>query len=83
MYRLCAVLGKPPASWQEGYRMAVQMGTNFPNFQQCDISKIVNRAPPQAIDLIQKMLIWDPVYRPTAKECLNHPYFADLRAKSS
>lgn len=25
------------------------------------------------------MLIWDPVYRPTARDCLNHPYFADLR----
>jgi hypothetical protein len=28
------------------------------------------------------MLLWDPAYRPTAKDCLNHPYFADLRAAS-
>eukprot|EP00347_Sterkiella_histriomuscorum_P008494 403344883 len=82
LYRLCAVLGKPPVSWQDGYRMAVHIGTNFPNFAACDISKIVNKASPVAIDLIQKMLIWDPVFRPTAKDCLNHPYFADLLAKS-
>ena len=25
------------------------------------------------------MLIWDPVFRPTARDCLNHPYFAELR----
>jgi hypothetical protein len=52
MYRLCAVLGKPPTTWQEGYRMAVNIGTNFPNFSACDISKIINRAPAPAIDII-------------------------------
>lgn len=60
--------------------MAVNIGSNFPNFAPCDISKIIARAPAVAIDLIQKMMIWDPAYRPSARDCLNHPYFADLRS---
>ena len=23
--------------------------------------------------------MWDPSFRPSAKECLEHPYFAELR----
>jgi hypothetical protein len=25
------------------------------------------------------MLLWDPSHRPTARDCLNHAYFADMR----
>jgi hypothetical protein len=32
--------------------MAINIGFAFPNFKPTDISKIVNRAPPQALDLI-------------------------------
>lgn len=83
MYRICAILGKPPSTWQEGYQMAVNIGTVFPKFSACDLSKIVARASSSAIDLIQKMLIWDPHYRPSARDCLNHPYFSDLRGVSA
>ena len=59
--------------------MAVNIGFVYPNFKQCDLSKMLPRANPLALDLIQKMLTWDPAFRPTAKDCLNHPYFADMR----
>ena len=63
--------------------MAINRAFVFPKFVACDITKIVPRASPQGIDLISKMLLWDPKYRPTARECLNHPYFNSMRQMSN
>lgn len=38
---------------------------------------------PYAIDLLTKMLTFDPTQRITAEEALRHPYFADIRDKSA
>lgn len=32
-----------------------------------------------ALDLLEKLLHWDPAKRPTAAEALSHPYFDDIR----
>jgi serine/threonine protein kinase len=32
-----------------------------------------------ALDLLEKILQWDPAKRPTAAEALSHPYFDDIR----
>ena len=32
-----------------------------------------------AINLLQGMLNYNPYHRPTAEECLNHPYFSDFK----
>jgi p38 MAP kinase len=31
------------------------------------------------LDLLEKLLHWDPAKRPTAAEALSHPYFDDIR----
>ena len=33
--------------------------------------------PPSALDLMTKLLQYDPDKRPTAEECLTHEYFAE------
>lgn len=44
-----------------------------------DLSKIFgNCATPEAIDLLKKLLIFDPEKRISAVEALNHPYLSDL-----
>ena len=37
-----------------------------------------NKANPQALDLLQKMLVFDPEKRITAEEALAHPFLEDL-----
>lgn len=76
LYKICAVLGSPSqAQWAEGYRLASALGFSFPNFVPTSLSKIIPNANPDAIDLMLKMLIFDPKKRPSAQECLQHPYF--------
>lgn len=39
-------------------------------------------APPDAIDLIKRLISFDPKNRPTAEECLEHPYVAQFHSPS-
>ena len=42
------------------------------------IQRYLNHVSPKCIDLINKMLVYDPDKRLTAKQCLNHECFKDL-----
>jgi serine/threonine protein kinase len=44
------------------------------------VHKYVEWATPQCKDLLLKMCSKDPALRPTAKECLMHPWFAQDKA---
>lgn len=39
------------------------------------LKKTISNASLHAIDLIQRMISWDPDQRPSAKEALEHGYF--------
>ena len=51
---------------------------NFEFQKGIGIQRYLTHVSPNVIDLISKMLIYDPDKRPTAKECLNHECFKDL-----
>ena len=54
---------------------------NFEYQKGVGIQKYLPRSSPECIDLINKMLAYDPEKRLTAKNCLNHAYFKDLVEK--
>lgn len=31
------------------------------------------------IDLLEKMLVFNPYFRPSVEECLDHPYFKKMK----
>lgn len=62
-------------SWSEGLRLAAAMKFRFPRFQPTPLSKLIKHASTEALDLISSLCLWDPRRRPTAVECLQHPYF--------
>lgn len=51
----------------------------YPKKEFADMFKHVD---PEAINLLEKMLTFNPYYRITAKEALRHKYFEDIRDKS-
>ena len=76
MIKLCSVLGTPSMqAWPEGYRLASKMNFRFPQYPGMNLRDLMPGASYEAIDLISKMLAWDPAKRPTASECLEHAYF--------
>ncbi|KAI8902161.1 kinase-like domain-containing protein [Globomyces pollinis-pini] len=67
--------------WQEGLRLAAQMGFKFPPGSPVPISYLLTNAPDDAIQLVADMLIYDPHKRPTASESIKHPWFAELHSQ--
>ena len=77
MMKLCAVLGTPSTQvWPEGYRLASRMNFRFPQYPGMSLRDLMPNASYEAVDLISKMLAWDPAKRPTAAECLEQAFFA-------
>jgi mitogen-activated protein kinase 1/3 len=54
----------------------------FPSYEKTNFLKLLPHADASAIDLLEKMLCFNPYYRITAKEALRHKYFTDIRVKS-
>ena len=74
------ILGSPPNDLFEKY---VKNSThrnefNFEYQKGVGINKYLNHVSPNIVDLIGKMLIYDPDLRPTARECLNHECFKEF-----
>ena len=77
LLKICSVLGKPtPESWLEGSQSRYL--AEIPDCSPVNLKNKILNASDNAIDLISKMLSLDPKKRPTADECLHHPFFSDF-----
>lgn len=51
------------------------MQFRFPQFTSTPLAQVITNASPEAIILIQDLLLYDPQQRPTASACLQYPFF--------
>ncbi|KPI84240.1 mitogen-activated protein kinase (MPK9) [Leptomonas seymouri] len=84
LFKICSVLGSPaPSEWDEGYQLARRMTMRFPTVAPTPLRQILSTAPPAAVDLMEQMLRFNPAERPTATQCLQHPYFTGSGGSSA
>ena len=74
------ILGSPP---DDLYQKLVKNSAHrdqfcFENQKGTGLNKYLGHINPKIVDLINKMLAYDPDERLTAKQCLNHECFRDL-----
>uniref|UniRef100_A0A8D0CLW1 Cyclin-dependent kinase 1 n=1 Tax=Scleropages formosus TaxID=113540 RepID=A0A8D0CLW1_SCLFO len=50
----------------------------FPKWKSCNLSSVVKNLDDDGINLLSKMLIYDPPKRISARQAMSHPYFDDL-----
>lgn len=76
MTKICDILGTPSQNeWAEGYVLAAKINYKFPSSKGHNLRQLVPRASDKAINLIESMLHFNPLKRPTAQQCLQHPFF--------
>ena len=56
--------------------------TDLPKTKKIEFNQIYTNANPLALDLLEKMLCFNPEKRIKIEQCLNHPYFKDVRDKN-
>lgn len=78
IYRIFRVLGTPNEKTWPGVSKLKDYKKTFPNWNPSDYTSGLH-LDNNGIDLLRKMLVYDPALRITAKEALLHPYFADVR----
>jgi serine/threonine protein kinase len=81
LFSIFRLLGTPTEETFPGLTEVPAYSATFPRWQGKDLANFLGVSNPQAVDLIQQMLIYDPVKRISAKAALDHPYFDDLSSE--
>ncbi|EGR34080.1 hypothetical protein IMG5_024510 [Ichthyophthirius multifiliis] len=88
IFKIFQVLGTPSENEWPGISELKDYKSTFPRFKQQKLGDIIMETMKKydfsyevdiaIVDLLNRMLIYDPSKRITAKSCLNHPYFNDI-----
>jgi len=78
--RIHNIVGTPPKKVLNKFKKyATHIEFNFAEKVGSGIAKLIPHADETCIDLIVKMLAYDPEDRLSARQALRHPYFGELR----
>jgi serine/threonine protein kinase len=78
LFSIFRVLGTPTEETFPGVTQLPAFSTTFPKWRPKNLADLLHGISPAGVDLIQKMLQYDPAARISAKAALDHPYFDDL-----
>jgi len=82
LQRIIAVLGTPSPVDMEYITndKALDYMKSLPKRSKLPLKNLYADATPEALDLLEKMLVFNPEKRYTAEECLAHPYFEEYHS---
>ena len=74
------IVGTPPQELLQRMKQKSQhMDFNFTQKVGSGIEKLIPHCAPECVDLITKLLAYDPDNRLSARQAMRHPYFRDIR----
>ena len=80
VHKIHNILGTPDPKVLERFaKHASHMEFNFPQRKGTGLEKLIPHASKDCIDLLYKLLTYDPVKRITAEEALQHEYFKEFQ----
>ncbi|WVR06050.1 hypothetical protein IAU60_003078 [Kwoniella sp. DSM 27419] len=90
VFRICSTMGDPSSgygvdkrgktigggSWNTGIKLAKNVGFSFPKREPVPFRSLFAETVPESlVDCIRDLLLYNPKYRMTAAQCVDHPYF--------
>lgn len=80
LFRIFRTLGTPTDQSWPGVSALPDYKADFPQWDRQLLSDLVPQLDALGLDLLEKMLEYDPARRISAKRALQHPYFDDVRS---
>lgn len=81
IFKICSVLGTPSEkTWPKGLKLTEQIGIVLPHFIKTDLKKLIPNACPEAIDLLDKIFVFQSEKRISVQQALNHVFFQGEKA---
>ena len=78
IFKIFQMYGTPTEKTWPGITKLPEFKLTFPQFKGKGINTYCSNLDNNGIDLLSKMIVYDPCKRISAKAALNHPYFDDL-----
>lgn len=78
IFRIFRTLGTPTEEQWPKCTTLPHFKPTFPKWQRQPIENVLPGVDPLALDLLEKMLVYEPRRRLSAKQALQHPYFDEL-----
>lgn len=72
------MFGTPNESTWTGVTKLPNYKMKFPQFKGKGLGEYCSNLDENGLDLLSRMIVYDPYKRISAKQALNHPYFDDL-----
>ncbi|KZS86863.1 Pkinase-domain-containing protein [Sistotremastrum niveocremeum HHB9708] len=82
IFKIFRVLGTPSEATWPGVTQLPDYKTTFPHWNGVDLGTAVPKLDAAGADLLERILVYDTAQRLSAKRALDHPYFAEYKAKS-
>ncbi|XP_037957702.1 cyclin-dependent kinase 1-like [Teleopsis dalmanni] len=83
LFHIFRILKTPTEDIWPGVTSLPDYKATFPCWSSYTLREQLKNISELGIDLLQKMLIYDPFHRFTARDILNHPYFDDFTSTTS
>ncbi|KAJ1995023.1 Cyclin-dependent kinase catalytic subunit [Dimargaris cristalligena] len=78
IFKIFRMLGTPSDATWPGFTSLPDYKPTFPTWEPQSLAKQIPKLDANGIDLLAKLLHYDPAHRISAKQALLHPYFDDL-----